>query len=373
MEFQGYHLVVAFACGVLLWPLIKILIKKAIRSKRASVDDGSQIYGLDHGILNLKQPITMWMNVGYWKNQMDDPHDFPAACKALLEVVLNIAFRNQAEEDSTSRTVCLLDVGFGCGDQSLHLLGLDRESTDKPNTTNLRSGSPTIRTYVGITNNASQCSYARKRIKSSQLVTEAHKSASPDQPRCELFCEDASEPFKWSLSLKRSLQEMRDHAKASKDTDCWLLALDTMYHFSPSRLPLLRYARCELDASFMALDYMLADGDQAPTWAQSRLLRIICLLLSAPYSNFLTPKEYKQMLVKAGYREEDTEIQDISEYVFGPLSTFMAKKDDQLRSIGLGIGAFHVARWVFSWWASSGIVKACVVVARSEQRRSRPV
>ena len=82
--------------------------------------------------------------------------------------------------------------------------------------------------------------------------------------------------------------------------------------------------------------------------------------------SILTQKQYRHMLVGAGYREEDIEIHDISEYVFQPLSKFMVGKDDELRSIGLGIGAFHVARWIFSWCGSSGIVRGCIVIARRE-------
>ena len=354
--------------GILCWPVLKIFARKTLRSKLVATTDKSRIYGLDHGVLNLEQPSTMWMNVGYWKDQMNDPCDFPRACKDLLEAVIQSAFRHRNEEMSVSRNIRLFDVGFGCGDQSLHLLQMGREPDTRTGGNGCQPHQPSVETYVGITNSQSQCSYARQRLQRAQTSTKMYKSSgSNDLKNFELFCEDAALPIKWSSNLKTSIEDMREKPSRLGDTSpTWLLALDTMYHFSPSRMPLLRYAHSELSASFMAFDYMLADEELAPSIIQRLLLRFICLLTSAPYGNFLTQKEYRQMLVRVGYRGEDIEIHDISECVFEPLSKFMVGKDTQLRSIGLGIGAFHVARWIFSWWGSSGIVRGCIVVARQE-------
>jgi hypothetical protein len=117
----------------------------------------------------------------------------------------------------------------------------------------------------------------------------------------------------------------------------------------------------------MAFDFMLADDREAPNAIHRLLLRLICLMTSAPYSNFLTQKQYKEMLLAAGYPAENIEIEDISQYVFEPLSEFMTEKDIELRSIGLGIGAFRVAKWIFSWWGRTGIVRGCIVIARQDK------
>ena len=358
----------AFIFGILCWPVLKMFTRKTLSSNLVATTDKSRIYGLDHGVLNLEQPPTMWMNVGYWKDQMDEPCDFPRACKDLLEAVIQSAFRRPNEEKSVPKNIRLLDVGFGCGDQSLHFLQMGREPDTVIGGNGCQTHQPSVETYVGITNSQSQCSYARQRLQRAQTSTKLYESSgSKDLKNFELFCEDAALPTKWSSNLETSLEDMRKKPSPSGDSPpTWLLALDTMYHLSPSRIPLLRYAYTKLTASFMAFDYILADEEQTPSVKQRLILRFICLLTSAPYGNFLTQKEYRHMLVRVGYREEDIEIYDISEHVFEPLSKFMVGKDSQLRSIGLGIGAFHVARWIFSWWGSSGIVRGCIVVARQE-------
>ena len=81
------------------------------------------------------------------------------------------------------------------------------------------------------------------------------------------------------------------------DTSTWLLALDTMYHFRPSRLPLLQYAHDTLHASFMAFDLVLSEG---ASWQQRLILRLVCWLTGSPFSNFITEEDYLVMLVNAG-------------------------------------------------------------------------
>ena len=348
------QVLIAFICGILLWPISKAIVRRLLHFMPATADRKSRIYGLEHGVLNLGLPATMWMNVGYWKGQLDNPRDFPRACKALLETVLRSAFLHS--KAGVPEKICLVDVGFGCGDQSLVLNGSEER----------QRGWPGIERYVGLTNDSAQYSCAHRRLESASKAEKGPQDYYSNEigRTYDIFCEDAAVPRTWSPSLKESIESLQDISRSRNDLPVWLLALDTMYHFKPSRMPLLQYACVELSASFMAFDFMLADEKDAPNATQRLLLRLVCLMTSAPYSNLLTQKQYKEMLLTAGYVQENIEIEDVSRYVFKPLSDFMTKKDIELRSIGLGIGAFRVARWIFSWWGSTGIVRGCIVVAR---------
>ena len=88
------------------------------------------------------------------------------------------------------------------------------------------------------------------------------------------------------------------------------------------------------------------------------------MLTSTPYSNLLTYNQYRSLLTTAGYEPSSIEIEDISKDVFEPLSRFLGRQDTSLRAIGQNIGVFRVAKLLFGWWARTGIVRACVVVAR---------
>jgi hypothetical protein len=65
-----------------------------------------------------------------------------------------------------------------------------------------------------------------------------------------------------------------------------------------------------------------------------------------------------------GYDEEKVTVKDVSERVFGPLAEYLELQDRKLKALGLGIGKFGVARWMFGWWGRSGVVRGVVVVAR---------
>jgi hypothetical protein len=371
MESTVLQLLIAFTFGILFWPLLRIVFARLLRSSLFTGDGSSSIYGLEHGVLNLELPLSMWMNVGYWKDQIDRPRGFSQACRALLELVLQSAFEYSDPIGRVPERICLVDVGFGCGDQSLFLLNpacREEASSNELNNTGVRAGWPAVEMYVGLTNNPTQYAYAHRRLESANALDGSRKDRRSDKvgtayTKWTMYCDDAATPSLWSPELMESMERVRER---SKKLPVWLLALDTMYHFKPSRFLLLKYALAELNSSFMAFDFLLADGKNAPTTLQRLLLRLVCLLTSAPYSNFLTQTQYEQMLLNAGYAAENIEIDDITDYVFKPLSEYMAWKDVQLQSIGIGIGAFRVAKWIFSWWGRSGIVRGCIVVARKK-------
>jgi hypothetical protein len=65
--------------------------------------------------------------MGYWPKEAETPVTLAVACRYLLEVVLSEAgFSRDTErvgiEDGTRRTKCLIDPGFGCGNQTMYLM-----------------------------------------------------------------------------------------------------------------------------------------------------------------------------------------------------------------------------------------------------------
>lgn len=344
----------------------------------------THLYGLDHAILNIAlPPETMWMNMGYWEvcrcpltsfslplhkwnigiitaNNLKQETTLPAASRALLDQVLITAGLFD-KNYHPGKKINMVDVGFGCGDQSLYLLsghcgGLVEE-------------------YIGVNDVCSQVEFARQRLVHAypdMMIEEEEKPRQKARQRIRLFHADAANPSSWSSDLKRAVSD--DYGSSSttatdlrlhecRRPETWVLALDTMYHFQPSRRPFLGYACSDLQASLMAFD--LAISDSASMWNRL-LLRIICWVTGTPFANFLTRREYEDMLVAAGYSREHIQWRDISEHVFGGIAGFIRRREEELRKFNMGIGKFKGAGYVFDWWARSGLVRGVVVVARKE-------
>ncbi|CAI7564018.1 unnamed protein product [Penicillium glandicola] len=359
--------------------------KRALRKPRAKV------YGLDHAVLNIQLPQqSMWMNMGYW----EDTNNFPEACQALLDQVLTAAL--SAEKASAVR---ILDVGCGCGDQSLYLMkslngssifhsgpksgartgaravtsaSVSNTPFDiQPPESGLRSRhsktklqySSSIRldSYIGITLEPAQAALGSNRIHDMQRDNK-------NSTQAEIFCADAAVPSSWTGELKKSINTLADasskqHENQKEDTSTWLLALDTMYHFRPSRLPLLTYAHNNFNASFMAFDLILSNSI---TWYEKILLRLVCWSTNSPFGNFVSEKEYVDLLVTAGYNPAFIEIRDISQHVFGGLADYIKRRVEEARPFGINMGKFRAARFAFAWWAKRRVVRGIVVVARRE-------
>ncbi|KAJ5144032.1 uncharacterized protein N7515_002819 [Penicillium bovifimosum] len=340
-------------------------LKRALRKPRANV------YGLDHAVLNIQlPPQTMWMNMGYWEHT----NDFPEACQALLDQVLTAALSTERKS-----AVRILDIGCGCGDQSLYLTSLLKGSSTqshpraesgitasmksypdiKSTESSLRSrhgksmqsaALPRLESYIGITIEPAQASLGAARL------NRENESSIP----AKIFCADAAAPTSWAGELEKSTATLAAQTGGT-NASTWLLALDTLYHFRPSRLPILRYACNTLNASFMAFDLILCSSI---TWYDKILLRLVCWGTNAPFGNFISEKEYVDLLVEAGYDATQIEIRDISKHVFGGLAGFIERRTGEARPFGIGMGKYSVARVAFSWWAKGRVVKGVVVVAK---------
>ncbi|KAJ5081495.1 hypothetical protein NUU61_009759 [Penicillium alfredii] len=354
---------------------------------------GPGVYGLDHAVLNVPlPPSAMWMNMGYWEGLSDEPFngltvatqhtsDFPEACQALLNQVLTMGLLAHPP----GQPVQLVDVGCGCGDQSLYLMGLRQrghsssaagkegrgsgfDSTpQKPDSALLsdpelrpRHGGdsrhppsrPLIDSYIGITLEPAQAALARHRLQD--------KHSNPEKPPAEVFCADASNPDSWTGDLQHSITTMTSTAQTDHpSSSTWLLALDCMYHFRPSRLPLLSYAHSTLHASLMAFDLVVADN---ASWFDRLLLCLVCWVTGAPFTNFVSGQEYRRLLVAAGYDPAQIQIRDISRHVFAGMAAFLDRRVVEAKPFGMKMGKFGASRMVFDWWARSGVVRGWLLL-----------
>ncbi|KAF2493290.1 hypothetical protein BU16DRAFT_563455 [Lophium mytilinum] len=349
-----------FICGIIFIPTVRTLapqLKKVIWHESEAI---VEVYGLEHGRLNIDlPPKSMWMNMGYWK----DTNDFPTACRALLIKVLETADvmrRTPGKDESTALE--LIDLGFGCGDQTEYLTrqvegssGTLYHADEWARTTSSQQKFPLFRKYTGITLSKTQFKYAEARLNTFQHLNQGDLATDHISDRVQIFCGDAARPDAWPQALLTAVQTN------SERTTRWVLALDTFYHFSPSRWAVIAHAYEKLDASVMAFDLVLAED---VTLFQKALLFLVCVLSGSPYGNFVTVDQYRKKLQEAGYRAENIAMEDISEHVFTPLTGFLDRRERDLDAIGVGFGGLKAAKWLFGWWARTRIVRGVIVVAR---------
>ncbi|KAL4870707.1 hypothetical protein BDV12DRAFT_207413 [Aspergillus spectabilis] len=341
----------------------------------------TSLYALDHALLNIPlPPPSMWMNMGYWK----DTADFPTACASLLDQILITASLlgpdGEAIHHPKKKTFRVLDVGIGCGDQSLRVCGYTRisqgnlfsaqDNDESKGGEEEEEEEPLFESYTGLTSLPVQASFASSRLSQSQKIK---ASEGKRQTKAAIFCADAADPSFWSEEIHSCLPSPSPgSSSSSKDSQTketeeeeenWLLALDTLYHFTPSRAPLLHYTSSTLHASLMAFDLLLPSPPHSLSLIQKILLYFLCLITSTPYSNFLTQKEYTSLLIEAGYDPEKIIFRDISEHVFPGISYFIKKREGVLKRYGMRIGKFKGAGRVFGWWGS-GVLRGVIVVAR---------
>ncbi|RPA92286.1 hypothetical protein L873DRAFT_1710630 [Choiromyces venosus 120613-1] len=301
--------------NILLPPFLLLIIYILLRRRKPS-----DPYSLDHATLNAPLfPQTMWMNMGYWKHTSS----FPEACHALFTLLLERS--GLLASDSGGEKVHVIDLGIGCGDQTLAIL----------------RALPEVR-YTGITNNPMQLVFLEDRMS---------KVGAGDKARAQLCLGDGADPDTWNVEVVDGLET-------------WILALDCLYHFRPDREKTLRHA-VKL-GSLVAFDLLL---DEKAKWWEKGVLWVVAIGMGVPYGNFLTPKQYTDMLVAAGYMPGEIEIEDISSDVFGGLTAYIRRRSQEAEHWGVGgWRKWKVAGWVFGLWDRWGMVRGCVVVARRAKR-----
>ncbi|KFH42345.1 hypothetical protein ACRE_069250 [Hapsidospora chrysogenum ATCC 11550] len=337
----GRDIALAFVGGFLA--AVAILLAGGITVLR-----NSDAYGLGHWKLNAKMPLaTMWMNLGYWTNADGERVQvFEEACSNLLREILSLAgllgVEPTADDGTSSRSLAVLDVGFGCGDQTLELVRL----TQPRGWSDFR--------YVGLTMNQDQVYSASRRIY-SELAASYHLPAES----FTLLCANAAVPRAWKPRVSQAVESL---AKGGF-TDRWFLALDCLYHFSPSRKPILEYAARILGANFMAFDLIL---NESASLRDTLTMRAVGMMMGCPMKTFLTEEQYREQLVECGYDAESIVIRDITEHVFPGVVKFLDDQERALSQYGISLGGYKLAGRLFDWFGRSKVVKASIVVARNK-------
>ncbi|KAF4805998.1 hypothetical protein CGCSCA5_v014825 [Colletotrichum siamense] len=334
--------------GAWCWDGMVLLEGCLISAMRIADDFGrNDIYDVDHWKLNVKVPFTTtWMNMGYWTTADGQPiHDFEMACQSLLHQVLLAS--GLLNKDDTSSTLAILDLGIGCGDQSLELARLIHESAWNEYI------------YVGLTLNETQF-----RLAAQQPYAKFQKPNSPPKS-IQVFQADAARPDKWSLDIKAAIETLRDNKYG--DCERWVLGLDSLYHFYPSRVPILTFAARDLDASFMAFDLTL---NRNASFLSRLWVKLISIAMKCPIGTFMTEAEYRTQLVEAGYDEREIRMQDVTGHVFSGLVNHISRQEAILKPYGISLAKYKVAGKLFGWLERSQALKATIVVALRKSKTS---
>lgn len=234
----------------------------------------------------------------------------------------------------------MVDLGFGCGDQTWELVRL----TKPAGWTDFR--------YIGLTLNQAQTEAAWRNIH-----RQVQDASAPGMDAFNLFCADAARPETWTPAVSKALHSVKEDSF----TDRWLLALDCLYHFKPSRRPVLQYAAREISANFMAFDLLLNPHASS---REKLIMRAVGVMMGCPWRTFLTEEEYRAQLIECGYDGEATTIRDISEHVFAGVVEFMEHQERALSYYGISLGGYKLAGRLFDWFGRSGVVKAVIVVGK---------
>jgi hypothetical protein len=209
-----------------------------------------------------------------------------------------------------------------------------------------------LKAYIGITLDNPHFYIAQQRLGLTQSNTNAV---------FRIYCADAGKPTNWNSEIRDAVSLACQTNGEKGDHENWLLGLDSLIHFQPSRWPVIEYANRNLGASLMAYDLCIAEN--LSLW-QRIILRLMAFFGQSSFANWVTIQQYREQLVLAGYAREKIEIRDISEHVFGPLAEFLRKREVELEQYGLSIGRYRWAAKMFSLWARTGVVRGCIIIAR---------
>lgn len=206
-----------------------------------------------------------------------------------------------------------------------------------------------------------QLQTARRRVDRALALDHGRELGGLSQDSFKLFRANAAKPETWSSVIRSSVDSVADVVFSER----WVMALDCLYYFSPSRKPIFKLAAERLDAHFAAFELIL--DEKASRW-NTLLVRLVGLVMGCPLYTFLTEAQYRKQLVECGYDEERIEILDISDHVFAGVSGYLRKQDAALSQYGISLGGLKLGGRLFEWFDRTRVVRAAVMVARTKAK-----
>ncbi|GAO50235.1 hypothetical protein G7K_4367-t1 [Saitoella complicata NRRL Y-17804] len=285
-----------------------LLVRRHISQRRC--DQPSEAYGLQHALLNhASNSRELWCNMGYWSTATT----FTTANLDLLGLLANNADLHPGRRDT------VLDLGTGCGTQSIHLLK-----------------SYKFESYTSITSHPAQHSVAKRDL------LEGYGTGGT---RIRVVLGDAANPPPEILS--------ESYTK--------ILALDCAYHFPAPRHQFFErvFGLLEHVGTFALTDIILGD---TPSLLEKLKMRALCVVLGVPWANMIPLSEYKTALYRAGFAIDDIDTVDITDDVFAPFAAWIMNTAENRTESGWRM--YKIFARVLRWWASSGVVRVIVVRAR---------
>ncbi|KAG0241863.1 hypothetical protein BGW41_005209 [Actinomortierella wolfii] len=265
-------------------------------------------YGLRYSFLNV-EVTGGWLGMGLWpKDGTKIP--YREACQAMVRKVtagLNI--------DATSH---LLDVGFGCGDQTVYMAEL--------------YGPKRI---TGITIEPLQ-HYAGE-----QLVLNS-RSRTPNTS-IELYVADASNLLDFLKEHPQVLGSRLENGQSPlPSSSLWtqrcfthIISIDSAYHYNTRRKFFEQaYAVLEPGRGLLAMADVIPRRHPPMTGIKGWMFRQFSRwYLKVPLENMQTLEEYRQMLEEVGFQE--IEIETVEDQVFLGWADFISTQLRVLKSVGL--------------------------------------
>ncbi|BFZ64684.1 hypothetical protein YB2330_005836 [Saitoella coloradoensis] len=301
--------------------LISLLLRRHITQR------SSEAYGLEHALLNnaSNSPAgELWCNMGYWSSATT----FTTANLDLLSLLANTA--DLSAPGAPGRRDTVLDLGTGCGTQSIHLLK-----------------SYAFESYTSITSHPAQ-----NRVAKRQLAKRYANGTTGCGTRIRVVLGDAANPPPEILS--------KSYTK--------ILALDCAYHFPGPRRRFFERMHGLLDqdhgGTFALTDIILGDTTSISLLNKLKMRALCVLVLGVPWVNMIPLHEYKAALVGAGFAVEDIEILDITDDVFAPFAAWITSTSAAAVDSQRGWRMYKIFARVLRWWAENGVVRFIVVRAR---------
>jgi len=168
-------------------------------------------------------------------------------------------------------TLSIIDLGFGCGETNVYISKITWTFKDREKE-RISGGS---RSLCWHHTGSSHFRIAQERLGLSHQIFNTV---------FEIHCADAGRPASWALEIRNAVSQACTASDENGRHENWLLGLDSLIHFQPSRWPLSSTANRKLDASLMAYDLCIAENLSA---RQRIILRLMAYFGQSPVANWV--------------------------------------------------------------------------------------